>query len=223
MFFARSRFTSLLHLVVAGTLIAALANSAVAAVDVFDGSSERIPAQLRKRMKGVSWHAGCPVPIRKLRLLRLDFVNFDGEERRGRLVVHRSEDDEILQVFDVLFDNEFPMKRVEIADRYGADDRKLGRRNITSAFNCRFVAGTNRWSQHAFGLAIDINPVQNPFVDGDRVVPRKGRRFRDRSQDRPGMIHGGDFVVDAFADAGWEWGGDWNSLKDYMHFSKNGT
>ncbi|MEX0833897.1 MAG: M15 family metallopeptidase [Actinomycetota bacterium] len=212
----------LVSLVIASLMLVAGAEAAAAAADVFDGSSERIPAQLRRRMKGVSWRGGCPVPIRKLRLLRLDFVNFDGEERRGRLVVHRSEDDEILQVFEVLFDNDFPMKRLEISDAYAANDKKLMRKNITSAFNCRFVRGTNTWSQHAFGLAIDISPVQNPFVDGNRVVPRKGRRYRDRSQDKPGMIHGGDFVVDAFNDVGWEWGGNWNQYKDYMHFSKNG-
>lgn len=94
---------------------------------------------------------------------------------------------------------------------------------MTSGFNCRLATGSSStWSQHAYGLAIDINPVQNPYVNGDVVVPARGRRFLDRSLDEPGMIHADDVVVQAFADIGWEWGGDYTSIKDYMHFSLTG-
>jgi D-alanyl-D-alanine carboxypeptidase len=93
----------------------------------------------------------------------------------------------------------------------------------TSAFNCRFVAGTSRWSMHAYGLAIDINPIENPYVAGDHVSPPAGRPFADRSRDAKGMVHDGDEVVRAFAAIGWEWGGDWSGgVRDYQHFSVNG-
>jgi hypothetical protein len=96
------------------------------------------------------------------------------------------------------------------------------RHDNTSAFNCRFVAGTTTWSQHAYGRAIDLNPVENPYVAGSHVSPRRGRRFLDRSDVRPGMVVDGDLVWRAFRDIGWEWGGTWTSAQDYQHFSANG-
>jgi poly-gamma-glutamate synthesis protein (capsule biosynthesis protein) len=94
----------------------------------------------------------------------------------------------------------------------------------TSAFNCRFVAGTQRWSMHAYGRAIDINPVENPYVSGSHVSPPAGAPFADRSRDAAGMIHAGDAVVRAFKRrAGWKWGGSWpGGTRDYQHFSSNG-
>jgi hypothetical protein len=97
------------------------------------------------------------------------------------------------------------------------------RADNTSAFNCRPVAGTNSWSQHAYGRAIDINPVENPYVASDgSVSPRKGEPFADRSRHARGMIHGGGATVGAFSDVGWGWGGNWSSPKDYQHFSASG-
>jgi hypothetical protein len=95
--------------------------------------------------------------------------------------------------------------------------------NNTSAFNCRFVSGTTRWSQHAYGRAIDINPVRNPYVDGSYVSPTAGAPYADRMKHRIGMIHAGDKVVRAFADENWKWGGYWSPYQDYMHFSRTGT
>ena len=114
---------------------------------------------------------------------------------------------------------------MELIDRYGADDRRSMAADNTSAFNCRFVAGTNRWSMHAYGLAIDLNPVENPYVSGSHVSPPAGAPFADRSRDAPGMIHDGDAVVRAFARrAGWEWLGDGpGSVRDYQHFSADGS
>jgi len=107
-------------------------------------------------------------------------------------------------------------------DRFDADDRESMRHDNTSAFNCRYVAGTTTWSQHAFGRAIDINPVENPYVDGSHVSPPRGRRYLDRSDVRPGMIVRGDVVLRVFRRIGWGWGGDWSFVKDYQHFSANG-
>ena len=190
----------------------------------YDGTSEPIRGQVRERIVGSSWREGCPVALNKLRLLRLDHWGFDGEVHRGRLVIHERHDKEILAAFRSLYEAEFPIRRMKLIDRYGADDHRSMDADNTSAFNCRFVAGTNRWSMHAYGKAIDINPVENPYVSGSHVSPPAGEPYADRSRNAQGMIHAGDEVVKAFArQADWEWGGSWpGSTKDYQHFSANG-
>jgi hypothetical protein len=189
---------------------------------LFHGSISRIDGPTRERMIGSSWHRGCPVAIRDLRLLRLDHWGFDGTVHRGRLIVHRRQARDVRRVFAKLFYLEFPIRRMRLIDAFGGSDDRSMAANNTSAFNCRFVVGTTRWSMHAYGKAIDINPVQNPYVSGSHVSPEAGTRFADRSLHTKGMIHRGERVVRAFARAGWEWGGSWVSPKDYMHFSSNG-
>jgi poly-gamma-glutamate synthesis protein (capsule biosynthesis protein) len=125
-------------------------------------------------------------------------------------------------VFGRLYARRFPIRRIRLVDRYGADDRESMRHDNTSAFNCRYVAGTTTWSQHAYGRAIDVNPVENPYVSGSHVSPRRGRRYLDRTDVRPGMIVEGDLVWRAFHRIAWEWGGAWATAKDYQHFSANG-
>ena len=190
--------------------------------DPFTGSVGRIDPNTRRLMVGSSWHAGCPTPLRDLRLVRVTYRGFDDRPRHGRLAVHRRWADEILVVFRRLYREGFPIRRVRLVDRFDADDRESMRHDNTSAFNCRYVAGTTTWSQHAFGRAIDINPVENPYVDGSHVSPLRGRRYLDRSDVRPGMIVRGEVVVRAFRRIGWGWGGGWSPAKDYQHFSANG-
>jgi D-alanyl-D-alanine carboxypeptidase-like protein len=121
-----------------------------------------------------------------------------------------------------LWDMRYPVRRMQLIDDYGgSDDASLAADN-TAAFNCRPVAGTSRWSEHAYGRAIDIDPVENPYVDGSHVSPPAGAAFLDRTQPRPGLIRTGDAVVRAFAEVGWGWGGNFNSAKDYQHFSATG-
>lgn len=189
----------------------------------FEGDSKPIRGEIRDRVVGSSWRPGCPVGLAKLRLLELRHWGFDGEPHRGRLIVHRRADREILRVFRRLYRQRFPIRRMELIDRYDADDRDSMAADNTSGFNCRFVAGTTRWSEHAYGRAIDINPVENPYVSGGHVSPPAGRPYADRSRDAKGMIHHGDEVVRAFAKVGWEWGGDWSAgTRDYQHFSATG-
>lgn len=184
---------------------------------------DRLDAATRRGMTGISWHRGCPVQLRELRVLHVTIWGFDRDAHRGELVVHRRWATELTHVFRRIYRARFPIRRMRPVDRYGGDDRRSMRADNTSAFNCRFVAGTTRWSQHAYGRAIDLDPVENPYVSGDHVSPPAGRRFADRSLDRRGMVHRGDVVWRAFHRIGWGWGGSWSGAKDYQHFSATGT
>src|SRR5262249_32473619 len=129
----------------------------------------------------------------------------------------------VLGVFQHLCEARYPIERMELIDSYEGDDEKSMRANNSSAFNCREVADRpGVWSEHAYGRAIDINPVQNPYVRRSDVSPPEGRRYADRSSTEPGMVHSGDDTVRAFAFIGWRWGGDWKAAKDYQHFSASG-
>jgi hypothetical protein len=189
----------------------------------FHGTIARIDPAIRGLMIGSSWHPGCPVPIDQLRLLELTYWGFDHRAHHGQLVVNARVAQDVLGVMRKLFSERFPIRRMALADTYGADDDRLMRADVTSAFNCRAVAGDRGvWSQHSYGWAIDINPLENPYLVGGAVLPPAGRGYLDRSLDRPGMIHTGDVVVRAFAAIGWRWGGYWGSSVDYQHFSLTG-
>ncbi len=180
-----------------------------------------IDTALAARMEP-SWRPGCPVPLSDLRYLLIDYWGFDGREHRGELVVRAGWASEITAVFEELFWASFPIERMVLIDDFNGDDHRSMAANNTSAFNCRVVAGTTSWSEHAYGRAIDINPVQNPYLQGSTVQPPAGVAYVDRSLDAPGMIHAGDAVVTAFDAIGWAWGGDWMNSKDWQHFSATG-
>ena len=183
-----------------------------------------LPDDIRAWMNGLSWRPGCPVLLRDLRLIRLRYWGFDRVAHRGRLVVHRDVAEKIAGVFRRLYEVRFPIRQMRLVDYYGADDRTSMSHDNTSAFNCRWRAGQpGVWSQHAYGRAIDVNPLENPYVWSGGVSPPNGARFADRSERRRGMIFHGDPVWWAFRNRGWEWGGDWTgSVRDYQHFSRNG-
>ncbi len=179
-----------------------------------------IGPSLRARM--TSWHRGCPVPVSSLRLLRMTYVGFDGQPHEGEMIVHRGWARPVLGVFRMLYDARFPIRRMRLVEAYGSDDDRVGLADDTSGFNCRYVGGTTTWSEHAYGRAVDVNPLENPYVVNGRVSNRAYRPFVDRSHWRPGMVHARDKVVRAFAAIGWRWGGYWHSAVDYMHFSATG-
>jgi hypothetical protein len=191
-------------------------------VPAFRGSIARIDAAQARRMTGVSWRPGCPVPLRNLRALTLSHWGFDGSMRTGRLVVHEDVARDVLGVFRRLYAAEFPIRQMAPVDAYGASDFRSIEADNTSAFNCRYVDGTTRWSEHAYGRAIDVNPIENPYVSGGRTSHRASTRYVDRSQRRPGMAYEGRVLVRAFDAIGWGWGGRWTSVKDYQHFSASG-
>lgn len=190
----------------------------------FTGVAVKLDRDLRERMTGVSWRRGCPVGLSKLRLLKVTHWGFNGRVHRGRLIVHADSARTMLTVMRRLFHFRFPIRRMRLVDAYGADDRRSMNADNTSAFNCREVSGRpGVWSQHAYGRAIDVNPLENPYVSGSYVSPPKGRPFAVRRPLRNGMIAPRGNVVRIFGRAGWEWGGRWSGAQDYQHFSATGT
>jgi hypothetical protein len=177
------------------------------------------PAEL-----GASWHRGCPVAPAQLRRVTVPYWGFDGAPHTGALVVNAAVAGRVVSIFERLYRSHFPIRRiVPIAAYGGSDDRSMAADN-TSAFNCRYAvaSGPKRWSVHAYGEAIDVNPVENPYLVGGKVLPPAGRRYVERTIARPGMAVPGGVLVSAFAAAGWQWGGRWTASPDWQHFSATG-
>jgi hypothetical protein len=170
-----------------------------------------------------SWHSGCPVGPSQLRLLSVPYLGFDGVKHQGELVVRSTAVSALGRTFVKLYQQGFPIRSMRRVDAYGGSDDKSMAADNTSAFNCRAAVGGNgSWSQHAYGLAVDINPRENPYVYDGKVEPPEGKPYADRSPTRKGMIAAGGPEVRTFAAIGWKWGGYWSSSKDYQHFSSNG-
>jgi D-alanyl-D-alanine carboxypeptidase len=199
----------------------------------FHGKLDELPAGLAAEMRGTTWNPGCPVPLDGLRLLHFNYWGFGGNLLRGPMVVNASVAEDVLWVFHQLYDARFPIKRVALSTPFHpkafAQHRRINsNRSVTASFNCRPVVTAlgpgGDFSQHAYGLAIDLNPLQNPYVTSDGFVRnRAAEPYTDRSRHLEGMIHEGDVVFRSFAAIGWEWGGNWSGDQDYMHFSLSGT
>jgi D-alanyl-D-alanine carboxypeptidase len=187
-----------------------------------------IPDDIWKSMQGVSWHGNMPCPKREaLRVVQVPYVNFDGELKSGPLIVDASLADEVLKIFTEIAANAtYRIERVQLIDAYGGDDFISIEANNTSAFNCRLTTGAKTLSAHAKGRAIDLNPLINPYVDKKGTSHKKSVGFVTKQQraksDAAGMIKADGLVVKTFKKYGWKWGGEWNSIKDYQHFSKDG-
>jgi hypothetical protein len=166
---------------------------------------------------GASWRAGCPVAPAALRLLRVRYVGFDGRPHDGDLVLATGATAEVAAIFGELYKARFPVRLVRTVDAYGADDDASMAADNTSAFNCRAITGGTGWSIHAYGLAIDLNPRENPYVSGGTVLPPGAST--DRTAPATGLVT--PAVVAAFARRGWTWGGNWTGPIDYQHFQKS--
>jgi hypothetical protein len=170
-----------------------------------------------------SWHSGCPVGISGLRLITMTYWGMDKKPHEGRMVVNADSASKIVKVFHKLYDQRYPIRRMELVDKYKGSDFDSIEADNTSAFNCRNATGSSSWSQHAYGHAVDLNTCENPYVyssghiDHPRCVKYGNRKRKD-----PGVIHAGDKVVKAFRSIGWGWGGTWGGPTDYQHFSITG-
>lgn len=171
---------------------------------------------------GASWHPGCPVEPAQLRRIHLEYKGFDGQTHRGELVVNIDRVPQVIEIFARLYRLDYPIERMQTVDHYpGADDELSMEDNNTSAFNCRVIPGTDRWAQHAYGRAIDLNPRLNPCLySGGTFEPHNATTFLDRRRTDAGMLHPGDPAVRTFTDQGWRWGGDWTTPVDYQHFER---
>jgi hypothetical protein len=171
-----------------------------------------------------SWHPGCPVAPAALRKLSLRYWGFDRRPHIGALVVNAKAVTPLTRIFSRLYGARFPIRRMRPIDAYGGSDERSLEADNTAAFNCRYAvaSGPKRWSVHAYGLAVDVNPVENPYLLGGRVHPRAGGAYLNRSRYRAGMAVRGGLLVSTFASAGWQWGGRWTGSPDYQHFSATG-
>ena len=176
------------------------------------------------RIKGKSYKDGCPVPLEDLRYLAIAHYDGDGNVKRGELICNRAIADDLLDIFRALFEAQYPIESVRLIDEFDADDIRSMQANNTSCFNFRPIAGSTKLSKHALGLAIDINPLYNPYVKAGNkgliVSPPEGRPYADRKGDFEYKIDETDLCYLLFREHGFEWGGSWRSLKDYQHFEK---
>jgi hypothetical protein len=195
----------------------------------FHASIQPLPAPLRAQLTGPHWHAGCPVSLSQLRVLTVTHWGFDGGVHTGQLLVNQDAATSLARVFRQLYRLHFPIRHMGLADNYGPKRSQPADGDISGAFECRQAVpspcsggtGTGHWSEHAYGRAVDLNPVENPYVGCGMTRDRSSRPYLDRSRVRPGMVT--PAVVQAFRSVGWGWGGDWTgSVKDYQHFSSSG-
>lgn len=172
-----------------------------------------------------SWHPGCPIGPAQLRMIHLSYWGFDSRAHTGEIVVNEVVATQVVGIFEKLYNARFAIYEMVPVDAYGGDDNRAAAADDTSGFNCRYAVTnppSQQWSVHAYGEAIDVNDVQNPYVDGSTIIPPAGAAYLNRSDVRPGMAEPGGVLVDAFGAAGWFWGGRWNPGTDYQHFSKTG-
>ena len=187
--------------------------------DEFVASVEPVPADVAERS---TWRPDCPVDLDELRYVTMSFWGFDDRTHRGEMIVNATVAAGVVTVFERLYDARFPIEEMRVVAVDELDAPPTGDGNNTTAFVCRPTTLGDSWSEHAYGLAVDVNPFHNPYQRADAVVPELASAYLDRDRDRAGMIQPGDVVTTAFADIGWGWGGDWRSLKDWMHFSQSG-
>lgn len=181
------------------------------------------PAQ-RRAMTPRVWRPGCPVALSDLRRVTLTYVGFDGRAHQGALIVNRAVATPVARAFGDLYAARFPIRRMLPIEAYGGSDFASIEADNTSAFNCRSVTGSTHWSEHAYGEAIDIDPIENPYVDNGTTSHPASRPYVDRARvrTRPGVIADGGAVTRAFARIGWGWGGRWSGPRDYQHVSASG-
>ena len=183
-------------------------------------TAEPIPVAVEARMRGVSYPDDAEVKLSDLRYLRLSYVDFDGKNQIGELVCNKAIADDLLAIFKALYEARYPIRSIRLIDDFGGDDEASMAADNTSCFNYRRKTGMRELSKHARGLAVDINPFENPYVRPSRVRPAGASAFADRTKDFPHKIDKDDLCYRLFREHGFSWGGTWRSVQDYQHFEK---
>ncbi len=196
--------------------------SSVTANGLFEKSE--ITEEIKQRINGLSYKADCTVPYEDLRYLKLAYVDFNGNTCSGEMICNKAIADDLLEIFEHLYNAGYQIDKIRLVDEYGADDDLSCDDDNTSCFNYRTVSGSKNLSKHALGMAVDLNPFYNPYVtypNGNiRITPVGSEAYADRSTDFPHKIDKNDLAYKEFKAHGFSWGGDYKSLKDYQHFYK---
>lgn len=206
----------------AGAIVDVSALSASEIADCF--YYVEISDEVFARMDGKSFKADCTTKRSSLRYVRVLHIGFDGLTHIGELVVNKKIAEDMIDIFSELYSANYAIEKMHLVDDYGADDNLSMADNNTSSFNFRWVNGSSTLSRHALGMAIDINPLYNPWiyeVDGVPVTdPPGGAPYIDRTVDCDYIIDHDDLFYQLMIEHGFTWGGDWSTSKDYQHFSK---
>lgn len=184
-------------------------------------TAEPVPPEIKKIIVGNSYKENPNIAVSDLAYLKVRHYNFAHETAEGELIVSAKLAREVLEIFSELYDNEYEIEKIRLVDYYDSDDEKSMSDNNSSAFNYRKVANTDTISMHSFGRAIDINPLINPYIVGDKIMPANGVQYSDRNLAFLHKIDHDDICYKIFISHGWKWGGDWCNSKDYQHFYKD--
>lgn len=186
--------------------------------------NHEIPDTIFSLMQGKSYKDDCTIPRSSLRYLIFLHRNIQGDAIVGEMVVNASIAQDVLDIMQQLFRESYPIEKARLIDYYDADDERSMCDNNTSGFNWRYIKGSTTLSNHSTGMAVDINPLYNPYYlsrqGRETVQPQSGKPYLDRTSDYPYKIQEGDRCYDLFIGHGFTWGGDWQSPKDYQHFEK---
>jgi hypothetical protein len=179
-----------------------------------------IPANIQRLMQKAIWYPGCPVTLSHLAYLQLSFWGFDQRSHIGILIVNTELASDAVAIFQVLYQNHFPIAEMKPMYFFHGNDLASMTANNTTGFQCRSITDSKNFSEHAYGRAIDINPLINPYIKGRLVEPSQGKNYIQRNKSQPGIISHSSVVYQIFHSLGWQWGGDWHTIKDYQHFEK---
>ena len=184
-------------------------------------TAEAIPSEVEARMRGKSYPEGASIALSDLRYLRLSYYDFSGTPRTGEMVCNAAIAQDLLEIFEALFEAKYPIRSIRLVDDFGGSDDASMLADNSSCFNYRVVAGTRTLSRHALGMAVDINPFENPYIrPNGEVLPPEAKEFVDRTRDFPHKIDREDLCYRLFREHGFTWGGAWTRSKDYQHFQK---
>lgn len=185
---------------------------------------ENISDAVFARMKGKSYKEQCVIPRQELRYIKVLHIDIDGNIKLGELVVNKSISSDIITIFRKLYHAQYPIEKIVLVDNYNADDDASMRDNNSSAFNYRYIPAGGRLSAHSRGMAIDINPLYNPYIkqysDHTLIAPKEGSAYTNRQKSFPYKLTKDDLCCQLFIQHGFEWGGDYKTIKDYQHFEK---